>query len=152
MGSEKQQKVLNPASAQKQALGETHPGQATAASDVAVRTWARERELQSSHTADMLADVKHAARDIAARLANAERLADATMRPLRVWDEAAAVVGETPRTDQEDRSDAGLVWVLDEAAGICEMFLQDATAGEGDNGKVVERIDALLDAIGDGER
>lgn len=102
----------------------------------------------------MLADAWHAAGGIAATLARAERLADATTRPLRVWDEAAAVVGDTgsPHQNADQQEDGGLVWALEEAAGICEMFLQDATGGDGDGGNVIKRIDALLEAIGENER
>lgn len=151
MGSHKHPSPADNSSASVQAT-RIRLRQAAAASDAAMRSWARERELQRAQTADMLADTKHAARDIASTLASAERLADATRRPLRVWDEAAAVVGESPHPSGEEDKDAGLVWVLEEAAGICEMFLHDATGGEGNGGDVIERIDALLEAIGEDER
>lgn len=54
--------------------------------------------------------------------ASAGRLADATICPLRVWDEAVAVVAESPHPSGEEDKDAALVWVLEEAEGMCEMF------------------------------
>lgn len=153
MGSDKRPRSPDVSNASLQAA-RLRLRQAAAASHAASRSWARERELQRGQTADMLADARHAAREVAATLARAERLADATTCPLRVWDEAATVVGETGIQEQnaEQQEDGGLVWVLEEAAGICEMFLQDATGGDGDSGNVIGKIDALLEAIGEDER
>lgn len=121
---------------------------AAAKAHAATRAWARERELQQGHTAEMTARVKQSAQDINAMLDRAERLADAVMRPRGVWEEAGNVVDEGT-TQVPPESGDGVFWVLEETAEICEMLLQDGPDGAGDSVDVVARIDSVLEALGD---